>query len=188
MKTIRLRHSGYLLLTAVILLISLSGYSQESKLTKQEKRALEKTYNDANFHILDSLLNTRRFILVADFLQNEYGGRISVVQSLNFVKVNSTGGVLQTGSNSGNGSNTVGGATAEGSLSSFEIEKDIKNLVFNIRFGLNTQIGHYDVFMTVNAGNYATATITGTLPGSLTWEGHLETFENTRVFKGVNSI
>jgi hypothetical protein len=188
MKIIKFRHPVNMLLVAVGLMISVSGFSQDSKLTRQEKKALRKAENEVNFHILDSLLNSRRFILVADFLQNKYGDRISVVQALNFVRVDVTGGVLQTGSNSGYGSNSVGGATAEGSLSSYSIDRNTKSMSFNVRFVLNTQIGHYDVFMTVTSGNYATATISGSLPGKLTWEGHLETLENTRVFKGVNSI
>ncbi|MFN8239747.1 MAG: hypothetical protein U0X39_03240 [Bacteroidales bacterium] len=55
-------------------------------------------------------------------------------------------------------------------------------------FNVTTQIGHYDILMLVSAGNKATATITGLTPGSLTWEGHLETVSRSNVFKGRNTI
>jgi hypothetical protein len=188
MKSIRFRYTVYLLLAAGILMNSFSGFSQEVKLTKQEKKALRKAESELNFQILDSLLNSKRFVLVADFLQGEYGDRIPVVQSLNFIKVNVTTGVLQTGSNTGTGSNTVGGVTAEGTLGAMEIIKDKKSLSYSVRFSISTQIGHYDVSMTVSSGNYASATITGLTHGNLTWEGHLESIERSRIFKGLDSI
>jgi hypothetical protein len=188
MKTKKLKMPVFLLIAAGILLISLPGYSQKPKLTKQEIKALRKAESEMNFHILDSLLTSKRFVLVADFLQNKYGDRISVMGSLNFVKVDVTDGVLQTGTGTGYGSNSVGGTTAEGSLSSYSITRNTKSMSFNVTFGLNTQIGHYDVTMTVTSGNYARATISGSTSVKLTWEGHLETLENNSVFKGVNSI
>jgi len=42
--------------------------------------------------------------------------------------------------------------------------------------------------MTVNAANNASATITGTYPGKLTWSGHLEDLGYSKVYKGQNSI
>jgi hypothetical protein len=51
-----------------------------------------------------------------------------------------------------------------------------------------TNIGNYDIFMTVNAANQAQATITGLGPGRLTWEGHLEMNYNSGVFKGQETM
>jgi hypothetical protein len=42
--------------------------------------------------------------------------------------------------------------------------------------------------MTVSADNNAIATITGLGPGRLTWEGCLVTINNSRVFKGKNTL
>jgi hypothetical protein len=188
MKTLRLKYMVYLLMFAVILMNFPLAYSQEVKLTKQEKKALRKMEMDANYHIIDSLLTSGRYVLVADFLRGKYGDRIPVIQTLNFIKVNGTTGILQTGSGSGMGSNSVGGVTAEGSVGPMEISRNPKSLRFDVRFGINTQIGHYDVYMTVSSSNSASATITGLTSGSLTWEGHLETIGNSRVFKGQNSF
>jgi hypothetical protein len=149
---------------------------------------LRKAEMGENFIILDSLLNARSFVLEADFLQNKYGNRIPVVSNVNFIKVDKSKGILQTGSNFSEGYNGVGGETAEGPIGMWKITKNIKSLSYNLRFSLLTNFGNYDIFMTVTSDNHATATITGSGPGRLTWEGHLVTVNNSAVFKGFEII
>lgn len=168
--------------------ISLGGNSQDTKLSRQERKEVRKAQMAANFNILDSLLSAKSFVLEADFLQNKYGYRIPVTQYLNFVKVDVSNGILQTGSNLGVGYNGVGGVTAEGSIGSWKINKDYKRFNFSLQFNLSTNLGNFDIFLIVTSDNYATATITGLGPGKLTWEGHLETINNSGVFKGQNTF
>jgi len=168
--------------------ISLNSSSQERKLTRQELKEVKKAQLEANFWALDSLLKAKSFVLEADFLQNQYGDMVNVTPMLNFIKVNETNGILQTGSNFGIGYNNVGGVTAEGPISKYEINKDQKKMTFTVRFNLLTNIGQYDVFMTVTADASARATILGLGPGKLTWDGHLETVENSGVFKGQDTF
>jgi len=171
-----------------LLCISLNINSQERKLTRQELKEVRKAQLEANFHAIDSLLKAKSFVLEADFLQNMYGDRIMVTPALNFIKLNANNGILQTGSNWSMGSNNVGGVTAEGSIGKYELFKDPKGLNFTLKFSLLTNLGFYDVRMFVTADASARATITGLGRGKLTWEGHLETIGNSRVFKGQNSI
>lgn len=168
--------------------ISLNGASQEIKLSRQERKEVEKAQMAANFYILDSLFNERRFVLEADNLQNQYGERVYVVPSLNFIRVDGSVGVLQTGSDWGLGYNGVGGVTAEGGIGAWKVDRDAKRMTYRIQFSLLTNIGHYDVSMIVMANGNASATISGTTRGKLTWDGHLETLNNSRVFKGQNTI
>jgi hypothetical protein len=168
--------------------ISLNSNSQDNKLSRKELKEAREAQMVANFNILDSLLNSKSFVLEADFLQNQYGERIHVMSNLNFVKVDKSNGVVQTGSSSGLGYNGVGGVTAEGSIGIWKIFKDNKHFNYRVQFSILTNIGNFDIFMTVTADNYAYATITGSTPGKLTWEGHLETIDNSRVFKGQDSI
>lgn len=179
-----------LFLVLVFSWISLNSNSQNVKLSRQEQKEVRKAQMAANFYILDSLLNSRSFVLEADFLQNEYGERVNVVSTLNFIKVDKSKGILQTGSNYSNsmGYNGVGGVTAEGNVGAWKIDKDTKKLNYRLRFNLLTNLGTYDIFMTVSSDNHAIATITGLGPGKLTWEGHLETIDNSRVFKGQETF
>jgi Domain of unknown function (DUF4251) len=187
MKTMKLNIAG-LFLASGLIMNSIGVYAQQPELTREEKKEIRKAQIEANFNALDSLLNSRRFVLVADFLENKYGERVPVIQTLNFIKVDETKGVLQTGSATAIGYNGVGGVTAEGNLDDIKITKNFKSHSYTMRFSITTQIGHYDVLMTVNAANNASATITGTTPGKLIWVGHLESLGFSRVFKGQNSI
>lgn len=170
-----------------LLCISLNSNSQERKLSRQELKEVKKAQLQANFWAIDSLLNAKSFVLEADFLQNRYGDRIVVTPTLNFIKLNKTTGILQTGSNWSMGSNNVGGVTAEGSIGRYFVRKDLKKMTFTLQLSLLTNIGNYDVTMFVMANASARATISGLGRGNLTWDGHLETIENSRVFKGQDS-
>jgi hypothetical protein len=188
MKTSNFKFWFSLLLLTVFMGSATKGYSQERKLTRQEQKELRKAQLLANYYALDTLLNMKNFVLEADFLQDKYGVRIPVPSNINFIKVDGTQGVLQTGNYTGMGYNGVGGATAEGQIGIWELSKNPKKLYYTVHFTLNSNIGNYDVFLTVTSSNNATATITGLGPGRLTWEGHLEMTYNSRVFKGQRSI
>jgi hypothetical protein len=168
--------------------ISGVAFSQDKKMSHQEKKDAEKARREANYMILDSLLNSRQFVLEADYLQNFRGERISVVSNLNFIKLTGTRGILQTGSNSGMGSNGVGGVTAEGDIGYWKLTKNPKNHSYYVHFNLMTSLGPFDVSLSVNADNNANATISGITAGNLTWSGHLNTLNNSSVFKGTNAF
>lgn len=187
MKTGKI-YSGSLFLAAGLILSTLSVSSQEKEMERLERKEFKKAQMEASFRALDSLLTSRRFVLVADYLQTRYGDRIPVPQTINFIKVNEEAGVIQTGSSTAIGYNGIGGVTAEGTLGEYKMTKNFKNRTYTVRFSISTQIGFYDVLMTVNAANNASATITGTYPGKLTWSGHLEGLGYSKVYKGQNSI
>lgn len=174
---------------SILLLIGLScSFVTAQQLTRQERKEVRKSAMAANYQILDSLLSERSFVLEADYLADKYGYRVPVNSMLNFIKVDGSTGVLQTGSDFGMGSNSVGGATAEGSIGGWNIKRDPKNLSYTVRFNLVSNIGSYNILLTVNSANNASATISGTTPGKLVWQGHLTTVNNSRVFKGINSF
>ena len=177
-----------LFLTIGLFLISSNSNSQDIRLTRQEKKDARRVIQYANFQVLDSMLEGRSFVIKADFLENQYGNRIPVTSVLNFIMVDSSHVVLQTGSNSNIGYNGVGGTTAEGSIGRLKIEKNLKNLTLSLQFTVNTDIGVYDVSVTINSERYARATITGLTRGKLIYVGSVETIYNSGVYKGRNTI
>jgi hypothetical protein len=182
MKTV-IRKFGSLFLMIGFFLISINSYSQNIKPTREEQKEAMKAAKLENFNVLDSLLNAKSFVLEANFLEDKYGNRIPVSPIVNFIRVNSKEGVLQTGSNWWTGYNGVGGVTAEGTIGKWKIIKNFKDLSYTIQFTIFTNIGIYDVFMTVNSDNRAWASITGLRPGKLIYDGYLETNYNSRVYK-----
>lgn len=187
MKTRKI-YLGSLLLAAGLVLSTFSASSQEKEMTRLERKEFKKAQSEASYRALDSLLSSRRFVLAANYLQNRYGDRIPVSQTINFIKVDKDEGVIQTGTPSALGLNGVGGLTAQGTIGKYEIIKNPRKLNYMVRISMSTQIGFYDVLLTVNAANNASATITGTTPGSLTWSGHLQSIEYSKVYKGQDTI
>jgi hypothetical protein len=177
-------------LLVVIGLFGMTVYSnsQDAKPDKKAKKEAKKAQMTANFHVLDSLLSFRRFVLEADFLQNKYGSRIAVASNINFISVDGPKSVLQTGSDFREGSNGLGGVTAEGSVGNYKITRNTKNLTITVTFNVLTQIGAFDIFLTVTADNNATATISGSTSGRLTWDGHVYSLNKSRAYKGQNTI
>ena len=158
--------------------------AQDTKLTKQEKKEVRKAQLYANFQAIDTLLNRRSIVLEADFLRNQYGDRVPVNSTINFIKIEPDNVVLQTGNNYGPGYNGVGGVTAEGTINSWRLTKNLKHMNYNLRFSVSTNIGTYDVFMLIGANNNASATITGLTRGKLVYEGRVKALYNSSVFKG----
>lgn len=186
MKNLKLK-LGCLILVSGLCFIFLNGNSQDSRLSKQERKAVKNSEMIRDFQILDTLFKARNFVLEANFLQNQYGDMINVTPVLNFIRVDSSNVVLQTGTNVNSGYNDVGGVTAEGNMVNYKINKNFKNLNYNLRFSVMTNIGPYDVSIQVGQGNSARATITGLTRGKLIYEGRIVSISNSAVFKGRNS-
>jgi hypothetical protein len=180
--------TGILLLTFGFSLTTAKSYSQETKLTRQDKKEARRAELYANFQSLDTLLGNKTFIIEANYLQNAYGGPIPVSSMLNFIKVDQPRVVLQTGNNGRQGYNGVGGVTAEGNLQNWKITKDLKHLNYRISFSVMTDIGTYDIFILIGADNTANATITGMTRGRLTYQGNVVAIYNSAVYKGQRTI
>lgn len=187
MKTRIIKIAGLLFLMS-FLGISLISNSQDVKPDRTSRKEARKIEMETNFHVLDSLLQSGQYVLEADFLQGKYGDMVPVTSTLNFIKVDGSKGVLQTGSDTRQGYNNVGGVTAEGNIIGYKVVNDNKRLSSTVTFTILTQIGTYNILMTVSADNNASATISGSTSGRLTWDGHLSTLDNSRIFKGTNTI
>jgi hypothetical protein len=187
MKRMNVYLAGLLLLTGLFA-VSVYGNSQDTKPDKKSRKEAKRAEAEINFRVLDSLLYTGRYVLEADYLQDKYGNRVYVTSALNFIRVELPKGVLQTGSDTRQGYNGVGGVTAEGTVSDYRISRDLKNLSCTVTFNLITNIGSFNIIMTVSSSNNANATISGTTSGRLTWDGHLVTLNKSRAFKGMNTI
>lgn len=187
MKTIKSKIISLFLITILFWTFQ-NSWSQNVKLDRHERKAIKEAQRSANFYVLDSLLNARSFVLVADYLKNQYGDMVPVSSMINFIRITGPTAVIQTGSNFSRGYNGVGGVTAEGSIGNWEVFKDSKRFTHRIRFSIISNIGHYDISMIVSSDNRASATVSGMWRGRLTWDGHLETVGNSRVFKGQNTI
>jgi hypothetical protein len=176
-----------LLLIAGLTLVTANSYSQDSKQDKKSKKEIKRAKAESEFRTLDSLMSSGRYVLEANYLQNKYGSMVTVSSNLNFIRVDGPKGVLQTGSDLRQGYNGVGGVTATGSISNYKISRDMKNLTMTISFQLMTNLGTFDILMSVVSENIASATISGSTSGKLTWRGRIVPLDKSKVFKGQDT-
>jgi hypothetical protein len=148
---------------------------------KKRQREAERAFQTA---MVDTMVNTRRFVLEADYLSNQYGDRVIVNSTLNFIIVDTTECTIQTASISGSGGpNMMGGITADGNITKYELHKLSKGSGYTIKIMIMTSIGMYDVFFNVSPDGNCNATIGGNWGGKLNYHGQLVPLGESRIFK-----
>ena len=155
--------------------------STKQKLTKDQKDARI----ESEYQVMTRIINSKQFILEADFRSNQDGSRVPVASTLNFIKIDSAIAVIQTGNNFRVGYNGIGGITAEGRISKWEVMKNNKRKSFVISMNISTSLGFYDVFISVSASGNATATISGTTAGKLIYNGRILPLFESKSFQGM---
>ncbi|MFN8209218.1 MAG: DUF4251 domain-containing protein [Bacteroidales bacterium] len=150
---------------------------KKSKLEKEEQTAKD-------YQLMESILESKRFVLEATYLSNSRGTRIPVNSGINFIMADSTRGVIQVGNDAGIGSNGLGGTTVEGSIMRWELKKDTRRKNFTASWTVMSAVGTYDVIMYVSPGGYASCRVSGNWSGSITFDGNLVHKSRSRVFKG----
>ena len=174
----------------MILILSLAGglSAQENAKSRQALREERKAHRDSvensNYQLTSNMIDSMNFVLEANYLANQVGYRVPVTSDLNFIMVDSTRAVIQTGRLSGIGYNGVGGVTAKGTISGWKVKKDKKNKSFYITMNVMSNIGIYDIFINVASSGQATARLSGLWPGQLVWDGYLVPIEQTRTYEG----
>jgi hypothetical protein len=163
-------------------LIFAQSTDQDSTPTKKEKRKAEL---ERQFQLTKNMLENRNFVLESDFLETRYGYRIPVSPNINFVKVEPDGeAVIQIGSNSGIGPNGVGGVTARGKVTKWEVVENQKNKTFSVKMFVLTPIGIYDLYFNIMPRGQATARLTGTTGGRLIFDGDLVPSDDSIIYEG----
>ncbi len=158
-----------------------SGESSTRKIDmiKQHEAILAQQFNETK-----AIISNKSFVIQADYLSNQYGYRNFVNSDLNFIMVDSTEAVIQTGRNAGIGYNGVGGITTDGNITSWKVITNEKNKTLNVEMSVFSIIGYFNVMMYVSSDGSATATLTGNYAGSLTFSGKLVPLSESYAYKG----
>jgi hypothetical protein len=164
---------------AVFANVTFAG-GQNDKMTKEEKKKAEA---EKEYQLTRQMLENKNFVLESDFLQDRYGNRVFVNSTINFVAVDSATAVIQIGSNYRMGPNGVGGVTAKGRISKWELRED-KKRNFTLSMNVMTTIGIYDLHFSIGPSGRATARLTGLRAGNLTFDGYLVPVEESSVYEG----
>ncbi len=170
-------------------LFLISGLSaQEAPLIQLQNKAQKKEQQKAEFaakyKATVQLVDSMDFVLEADYLGTRWGDKYPVSSQLNFISIDSTHVVIQVGSDRRIGRNGVGGATAEGDISNLKVKKNDKSGSLYLSMTTMTNLGIYDISMTINGNGYAEATLSGFTSQKLVYYGQLVKRENSRIYQG----
>lgn len=174
---------GIVLLAGFNTIPVLAGFDADTLKTKSKKeiRAAER---EKEYRSVHRLVNSRRFVLEADYIYNQYGDRIPVTPTINFIMLDSAQIVMQYGSGTGVGANGVGGATAAGKVTRWELHANDKKQTIDVRISAHTPIGSYDIYLYTDGSGRATARVTGLRPGQLNYDGRIVPLQMSKVYKG----
>jgi hypothetical protein len=181
-----------ILLLAIMLFPAVYGQTEatvdsktQKKLLKEERKNQREAEKAEQAALVDMMVNTGRFVLEADYLSNQYGSRVVVNSTINFIIIDSTRGTIQTASMSGmGGPNMMGGITADGNISQYELTKMTKNRGYSLHVLIMTTVGIYDIFFNISSDGNTTATLGGNWGGKLNFHGDLVPLGVSRVYKG----
>jgi hypothetical protein len=158
------------------------------KLTRQQKIEKRKSEDEATAKMVDMMVKTRQFVLEANYLSNQYGERAIVESRLNFIAIDSNKITIQLASTTGiGGSNGMGGVTADGTITKFELKKTGRSgNMYSIQVFALTHFGSFDIFFTVSPDTNTDASIGGNWSGKLNYHGSIVPLKKSRVFKGMS--
>jgi hypothetical protein len=158
------------------------------KLTKEQKQAQRKAEEEATAKLVDWMVQQRRFVVEADYLSNQTGNRIIVDRHINFIKIDSAKIIIQIAPRMGiGGANGLGGVTATGSVTKWEMKRYGKEQqMYSVRLFATTAEGSYDILMSISPDGSVEATISGSYSGRLTYYGKLVPIELSKVYKGMS--
>lgn len=159
------------------------NYGELPKKQKKEERTRQR---EAQMAQTMAMLESRRFVLEANYLSDSRGNRVVVSSNINFIRVDSAHAVIQIGNTYGIGYNGVGGITADGEIRKYDLQPLRNNSGFNLTLLVSTNIGAYDIFLSITPDGFASATLSGNWGGRLTWDGVLVPLAQSRVYKGMS--
>jgi hypothetical protein len=164
---------------------SRADIKEQKAYEKQKQREARDKEREKNIEMTSQMVKLHRFVLEADYLSNKYGVRIPVSRDINFIMVDSTDAVLQTGSAFTLGYNGVGGETVSGRITKFDYGMTGRNKdSYSIRMVVLSPVGVYDINLLINAEGYADASIRGNWSGQLNYHGRLVPLGLSRVYEG----
>jgi hypothetical protein len=157
----------------------------ERDLKKELKKARRDSIANNDYQKLCNMVDSSAFVLEADYLVTQRGYRVQVSTDLNFIMIDSTYAVMQTGSNTAVGYNGMGGITVEGKVTSWKVTKDDKNKSLFIKMEVMSDMGVFSILIDVSSSGRASGRLTSLWPGQLTWDGYMVPLEPSKTFKGM---
>jgi len=158
----------------------------KKKLTRKEKKELRRQQDEDAKKIVDAIIEARQFVLEANLIKNKSGQTFSVSSTINFVMVDSNKAVFQFGSAHTIGVNGVGGATVEGKITKYDVNKREKSGSYYIRINISATTGFYEIRLDISSTGMADAQVTALSNKKIGYSGRIIPLHESRVFQGMS--
>jgi hypothetical protein len=147
-----------LFLTFVFCWISYVANSQDLKSTKTTRKEARKVERAIDYQGLGVSLERRRFVIEMEYQLNLNQNQTRLNPMLNFIMVDSSSCVLESESDIFSAF-FRGVSKVEGSIDSWKLVKNNKNLSYYIQFIMFTDNGRYQVSITINSDKSASGNL-----------------------------
>ncbi|MEM9325316.1 MAG: DUF4251 domain-containing protein [Bacteroidota bacterium] len=156
----------------------------DQKISKKQQR---KEARAEKLVEIEQMVHDRSLILQATSLQNRYGARSFTLDNNNYILIDGERFVLQTSNPLYAGLNGVGGVTAVGSISTFEVIQDEKRKAISVIAQVNTPtLGQGTLTLQLNGSDFERATFSSVWGVVVTFIGPVSTLEDALVFEGFD--
>ncbi|MBN2350514.1 MAG: DUF4251 domain-containing protein [Bacteroidales bacterium] len=175
----------------------ISAYSQtenpvevdQSTLSKKEQRKAEALEKEQKIkELTKKMMDSQRFVLKAELIEDKEGQRRPVDPSMNFIMVDSSVCTIQIGKSFEIGQNNVGGITKEGEITKYsqKIKSGKKGDTYIITMYVMSTSSSFDVTLFVRDSGRADATVQGSSAiGTLRYVGSVIPINSANIYKGI---
>jgi len=181
-------------LLILVLFIGSFAFAQENdsskKLTRKEKKEIEKKENNEKLKVLYSLLENKIWIIEANEVKATNGNTVTVNQEMNFVTMNLERGVVQLALQElmGIGANNIGGVTVEGEVTKYDLKEFEDNKQISCIMQVDNKNGGFArLSINVMANGRTTVRVTGGYGVDFTFSGYLKPQGETHIIKGSSA-
>jgi hypothetical protein len=178
------------ILLALVFTLGIESMAQEQKLTRKERRELQKQKQKELEAVmaaeLEVAIDNKKWVIEAHTLANKRGESVPVNSTLNFIAMEGDEAFVQLGSDSGLGPNGVGGVSVRTKVTKYDIKKNEKKGTYYIHIFASSAIGTFDIRMDCNAsGQMASATVQGNSSSRVRYSGQVVPLSKSTVYKGT---
>lgn len=164
--------------------------ANDKKLTRKEKKEIQKKENNEKLKMLYTLMEGRIWVIRANDVRSINGNSVNVSPDLNFVYATNTEGVVQLAFQElmGMGNNNVGGITIEGEITRYDLKQFRDNQQIECNVQINNVNGGFVVLniSIMSTGN--TTVMVSTDDGTnFTFSGFIEKQGGESIIKGSSA-
>ncbi|HNP06813.1 MAG TPA: DUF4251 domain-containing protein [Cyclobacteriaceae bacterium] len=190
MKTTKIGLIAILLIGSIGLVNAQS--TQEKKDNRKSQRIERKAQREAEakmmFDKARKLVEEKNLVLEAITVRGKYGSTVNVGPN-NFIMVDNDDFVLQTAFVGGVGFNGLGGITAKGKVTSYQISQNENNNMITVLAQVSTSsIGQGTLTIQVGISGNASATFVNNWGGRIEFNGSIESVQESKVYEGMRRL